>query len=337
MSLALAVLAASSAACDHEVGIADLENGFITAQCERDARCGLYDDAATCLDGARPVGWFAAYLGSMKAGVEAGKIRYDAALAAECLDLITSSSCSLAHASIDETPCERMFQGTIADAGACQYSEECVSGACVRPSCAEDACCAGTCAPSFTGTVPAPGAIGATCAGSGTSACVAGAFCAVAADGSAQCVALRPAGATCGSSEECALGLWCAGSPATCQVPPRRGDACGDHGCDHYDWCDAATDTCRAPLLSGDACDPEDDHCADAALRCGPTSHVCEKPPTIGQACPDRRCAPDAYCDASSITCVALKADGVGCASDAECDGEICTDAGTCSRQPVCF
>ncbi len=113
----------------------------------------------------------------------------------------------------------------------------------------------------------------------------------------AECAALfvahQSVGAPCFTARDCKTGSAClnAQCPGTCKPLGGEGQPC-DVGC-----------------LPG--------------LDCG-SNTICVKPPAVGQACPDFRCATGAYCDSIDKMCKAQKDTGAACTTALECKSEVC-------------
>lgn len=274
---------------DAEVGvpIADLVEEYIVAVCALQVRCGLMPDAAAC----------AATLGrgdlpQVVAFAEAGRVRYDGALLAECLDSLADVACTYTALLTAISPsCERFVVGLAADGAACVAGAECASERCVLPDACTMACCAGTCA-------SAPAAVGGACI-DGTG-CVDGTRCA---DG--RCVALLAEGAPCDQQQDaCARGTFCtpeAGGGATrCARFPMRGEACPLYFCDDLrDFCDPQTFLCAPQVPLGAMCTG-----SGCAFYATCTDGVCATLPQAGASC-NRYCLGDLVCSEETGTCVA--------------------------------
>jgi hypothetical protein len=64
---------------------------------------------------------------------------------------------------------------------------------------------------------------------------------------------------------------------------------------------------------------------------------TCATLPGLGQAC-DFDCAQGSYCEFSTSTCEAAKADGAECFDDEECLNYYCDlDTGLCGQEPACM
>lgn len=308
--------ALAAAACGgSSVSIDDLPGELEAAQCGRAVRCGVFTSLADCK------AFVNADITQLRRSIEAGRVSYDGDLVADCVSILGSASCdeTVEDARVTPKACTDAIRGTVADAGTCYTSQECVSGSCDRPSC-NMACCVGTCNPTV-----ADAAIGQSCA---AARCVDGAFC----NASNVCAALLAANAPCNDSDECQYGLFC--PDATCVPSVNRGEACPDGICnDVGDRC--STEMSCVPLSGvGGYCEGGSD--CQIPLICNPGS-TCEAPPALGQACQDR-CAAGAFCN-NAGTCVAPQANGATCNSGDECASSYCNGNVTprvCADRQVC-
>jgi hypothetical protein len=267
-ALAIAVVAG----CDNggAIAIDDLPASVEATFCRQSARCGGGPDPATC-----QAAFFLTEnrsLNALVAGVKRGTIVYDSQRARQCLDEFEGSC---VDGLLSPPACDESFRATVAEGGACQVSQECVSGQC-SASCG-DACCVGTC-------LPGPGRawVGEDCSAAG-SRCVTGAFCQ-----NGKCAADLPIGAACAAGDVCRLPGQCAviaNGSGTCVAGPDQGAACSPVGqnCLRTDnYCDPVAQVCVKRKAAGSACNPPDDDCA-ALATC--RNGVCTLPPTLGQSC----------------------------------------------------
>jgi hypothetical protein len=154
------------------------------------------------------------------------------------------------------------------------------------------------------------------------------------------CTALKPSGAACQATSQCAYGLGCAG--ATCKPLPKLGEPCPDGVCrDAGNYCNAAG-TCAQIGLAGDACTSNDD--CSPFYPCDTTTMTCTQGPQTGEACAmGQRCFDaDTFCDTSAAapTCVTRRPDGGTCTSNSQCESHNCDQtgsAGTCTEEAVCI
>ncbi len=301
------------------VAIDDLADALADAQCARLVRCNTYVSQAACLAEAQ------LDVTELKHSIEAGRVSYDGAKVAACLDAFGAAPCDASTEAARVTPaaCDEGVKGTVADGGTCYTNTECVSESCNQPDCGM-ACCEGVCDPTV-----GDAAIGQSCA---NARCVDGAFC----NGSDVCTALLAAGAACQSDGQCAYGLACGNS--VCAPAANRGEACLDGDCtDIGDRCDGTS--CVARSTAGGACRMGFDGLFDCQrpLVCNGTSLKCEEPPTAGQAC-QFFCASGLFCN-DQDTCEAPRANGAACNSNTECTSNFCDDTlanPVCAVEPVC-
>jgi hypothetical protein len=154
------------------------------------------------------------------------------------------------------------------------------------------------------------------------------------------CTALKPSGAACQATSQCAYGLGCAN--ATCKPLPKLGEPCPDGVCrDAGNYCNAAG-TCAQIGLAGDACTSNDD--CSPFYPCDTTTMTCTQGPQTGEACAmGQRCFDaDTFCDTSAAapTCVTRRPDGGTCTSNSQCESHNCDQtgsAGTCTEEAVCI
>jgi len=314
-------LAAAACGGGGSVSIDDLPGELESAICGRYVRCGVYASMAACK------AEVSSDIAQLQASIAAGRAAYDGDLVGDCLDALGAASCdtTLENARVTPASCDEAIKGTVADAGTCFTSQECVSGNCDTTNCGM-ACCSGTCGPTI-----ADAAIGQSCASAG---CVDGAFC----NDANVCEALLAANAACQNDAECAYGLTCAAD--VCKPAANRGEACLDGSCDDLgDRCDDASTTCVALSGVGGTCSAGFAGLFDCQrpLVCNATSLKCENPPAIGQAC-QFSCADGAFCNDANV-CQAPQANGATCNGNSECGSGYCDDNATpsvCADEPIC-
>lgn len=127
------------------------------------------------------------YLSASKNSVPAGRIAYDGDAARKCLDFFAKMSCSdLSSHSIPSIlgECDPIFEPLVEVAGACHYSDDCVSGF----YCNDGSCVA---------------TVGAGTACSGSSQCSGGLYCDETTD---ICKPQEADGATCSGDDACVNG-----------------------------------------------------------------------------------------------------------------------------------
>lgn len=265
--------------------------------------------------------------------VQKGTVLYDGAAAAEC---VRTQQCVT---NLDPS-CRKVFQGTIAEGGACEHDAECVSGTHCRAS---DTECPGTCVPRTP--------IG--------EACTADDKCVDPEGGDGSCwndvcvnfvvsSDLASNGAACGATfatptttqTSCAIGLYCrkpvGSNLGVCAKNAGEGASCADG------------ERCDVGICGPTARAPSEQVCRVTGLvraaggACG-TMHQAKCDPFVGLACSDATdgtcqalgdgtagsaCANDAGLD---IVC----ADGLFCGTNGDCTpvkavGEACNQATEC-------
>jgi hypothetical protein len=315
------------------VSLTDFPNALLAALCQHEANCGEFPDVPTCERSnllrlnSNP---------SAAAAVAADKILYNAGKARECVDTIANATCDSTDADLRflfPAACFQTATGTVHAGAACAINDECISLMCTVPSC-PDACCQGTCSGDAPPPVDQP--IGSMCSQPFLSSeCAANAFC----DSTTHmCTALKAAGSTCNSSNECDIELGCAGSPATCKALPTLGQPCPDGMC--RDEGQVCLTTCVKVGLAGDPC-ASDASCA-LRYRCDTTTNKCVEGPGQGSACVQSGdCWGANFCDIptgqNTGTCAPFKADGQPCTDNTECAGDNCSSAGMCETPGVCI
>jgi hypothetical protein len=310
--LAVVVVSLGAAGCGGgNIPLSDLPARAEDVVCNAELACQAYPDSASCHAALHT------NLDQIQADVAAGKIKYDGAQAAACLDSeSTILICRLSAPRVRQpSACAATFVGTVAAGGACLVNEDCVSARCNTANCTTGMCCVGTCA----AAQPTGVAVGGACMSS--SQCVDGAFCDFSVVTSPTCAAVKAAGQPCTSSDQCVSGTAClamsggAMTTRACTKPPGHGETCSGAGScdDRGDFCDPATMKCASRLLPGSACDP--------------------------LVAP---CVLYATCDTATMKCVARGGIGAACgtaAAPASClSGLSCTN-GTCAAsapRPVC-
>lgn len=298
------------------------------AGCAHLAKCGQVEDLTACL----LVNTFDPLPATLLAGIKAGRIKYDGALARQCFDSIGSRSCDETTASYRGTSeaCLAVFQGTLHSGAVCANGAECISGNCEIPAC-NMACCTGTCQGDDP---PRLAKIGESCA---INLCEAEADCD---STSMMCVALKSLGETCPVGLSCADGLACLVSSQTCGPLPGPGEPCTDGCRDLGLHCSATTRMCVKDGLLGDPCSSHED-CAYFYV-CG-ANNQCSAGLALGAPCVmSEHCAGSgAFCDipanATMGTCTAPKPDGASCHTKFECASEVCDPVSkTCVADVPC-
>jgi len=292
----------------------DLLSSLQAALCKVNVSCGNLPDPSACQ--ATMIADGTDYQ-TVKVDIAAGKVRYDAAEAARCIQSfdalaqLYASGCTQSMRAGGPPPpsdCSRTFTGTVPNGGACFNSFQCSSQRCMAAdaTCAPShQCCAGTCSPPQT-ILPA----GADCvASSRDQICATGTVCA-ANPPSAPAKCMTPStveGSPCSALGACAPPLFCQldSSDGTCRRVAARGAPCVASGisapqaCDDLlDYCDRSTHVCTRRGAPGEPCDPAQRTCLGYAQCLGSTCvalgserAACE--PTSGPGClGDLECSP---------------------------------------------
>lgn len=295
--LSVVLISACGGGGGKSIPLGDLGDALEKALCDMAIDCGTIADRAECtgdLDTRQ-----------IEASVMAGKIRYDGALAARCLDAF-SRACSVPF--VDDDSCDAVFMGTLPLGGACLSNAECASARCDTSACDVDAaCCRGTCIEARP-TIP----VGGKCAVADAT-CAKGSYCdyvTPSADSVCKLIESKPEGQACDGARACAAGLFCNDETKVCARFPKRGEAC-------------VPDQYNCPYAS--------DYCDEGTLVCTPKK-------AVGQPCQGfLDCVNTAECSEAKV-CVARAKEGeacvtVTCASGLECQGQICVKA---TPDPVC-
>ncbi len=310
MKTSWVVLVCSLAACGGGVSSHDLVNELRSAECDHAVQCNFAPDKASC---EASTALNSTDVLTTIAEIDAGLIKYSEDTAGQCIDDIRNEGCSISGFAKIGTSCENLFQGTVANAGACTISEVCVNhGNCQHtdPNCdTSTACCAGTCQVEMTA------AIGGDCS---TALCPDKAYCD---QTTMKCTAqLTTAGATCTDFNQCVPPLYCGiditmptGSMGTCQVPPATGATCNPNlfpNCDdERDYCDTGTMKCTRGVAVGQMCQG-----ANGASCVGYAD--CVTPATGGAG----------MCVAKvKIGATCMSTGGASCLGDGQCTSAACT------------
>jgi hypothetical protein len=319
----LFVAAVVASGCGGGIAAEDLGTELQDAFCDRYVRCGVvasYADCQLLFDGS-----FGSSIDELLAGIDNGTIRYDEDAAQECIDAFRDASCdeTTREARVESPACLDAIRGTIPDGGGCAISAQCASGDCERMAC-PDACCPGTCGPTrFEAPIGGPCSIDIDCA--------AGGYCS-----GTTCAALLAIDQPCTADDECDYGLYCTDAGA-CADAPNQGDACPDGSCaDIGNSCADATMTCVPLGGLGASCGLASGVGCQALYICDDTTNTCSERPGVGETC-TFACAPGAYCDFGTQSCVADQPDGAPCLGGNECASGYCDDAGVCGPEPQCL
>lgn len=340
---------------------------FITARahayCTWLARCGVVAaaDEAGCEE-AETAGVSAApppY--SVDDAVTAGRATVDATAAKACTDALAAAACSARDVDAVKSACAPVVVGKVKLGLGCRADFECAGGWCgnialgcgavCKPFATAGFDCSATpCDPtsycdSLSRHCVAAGASGAEC--EVARPCAKGLVCRgllpASAGATGTCGAIAKAGEACATSDECALGLYCASATLKCTARVADGmqctdiDACfGGKSCVGLAYPQGTSvgkpGTCGAFLDAGAACDPAaDDSGCPADTACGKTSKTCDAVGGAGMPCPARGCRDGLYCDGHS-TCQPLVAYGGACAPD-QASGNASCRWGACDPQ----
>lgn len=129
---------------------------------------------------------FQTNFGRLGEAITAGRLDYDGASAADCLERIDTAACGAATEVAQSSCQDSVFIGKVAVGGMCKLTDECAGS---------DVNCNGGSPTTFGSCVALP-RMGMTCSGS----CAAGAYCDFAV---MTCVAAKANGAACTFSEQC--------------------------------------------------------------------------------------------------------------------------------------
>jgi hypothetical protein len=283
-------------------------------------------------------------------GVMAGRVAFDPAAAAACLEGSDRGPCGLAWTS--EAACRRVFEPRVASGGACLNDGECLGGICDRTQTCPGVCAAQGKPGDDCSRYPCDPAVAACAAGPGptrqcvaktrgmvcrphTSDCAAVDYCrsmrdglpcqSSPAQGECVCAARAPAGGACKLADECAPGLGCAGGQ--CRAPvSQQGEPCsyaqgvtcaGGLACLITDGRRSAlAGTCGPMRPEGSACYWVECQrgldCAGASIdESAPRQGTCRAKAGPGQACRPFGCTLGYLCDQG--VCVSRPAAGQSC------------------------
>lgn len=304
------VAAADGNAVVGQLALAALDQQLVEANCAYFVRCGYYAERAPC----ESVLVFN-LAESFDAHIKAGRVRYDAAAAFECVAGIRTGGAGCYF--YDPAPpspliCQSVFVGTIADEAACTVDAECRSGTC----CGSDECCVGHCV-----TFPPSRTVleGAACTSETDTeqlVCAEGTVCKLTPGGPHKftCVPRVGVGQSCDEAP-CERNLFClpGATGAVCVKYPDEGQPCSDA----LSICASRTNYCDKKTLT---CVPR-----------GPVGTPCET---------DSTCARTAYCDIDgTLTCQPRRGPGEACSRTPmcspylDCEGDVCTKL---PPRPIC-
>ncbi len=227
-----------------ETKVADAFCGLIKPCCDTE---GFSYDAAKCRSG------YSKVFQRVSAGVESGRLKYDAAAMGNCLAAIAKTSCNTPDEAAPAV-CETVFQGTVSEGGACESSDECVGDLDCDETCKANTTPRGKAGDACSSSCDESPGGGVSCAGSGDpgAECFAsdGLYCSA----DRKCTATAKAGEAC-EAFGCVPGQHCV--EAECVPLPGAGEPCGNNynrECADNAYCDAQG-MCQARVAVGEACD----------------------------------------------------------------------------------
>ncbi len=249
-------------------------------------------------------------------GVASGRLRFDGAVAADCIAALATVKCTQQPETI--TACDGVFESTVAEGASCYDAEarffgiggsSCANGLCAGDECPGHCipypelgapCVFGQCAPEHACNAmdrcEVKKAEGEPCDG---------AFCAdelacAMVSGALRCTRVAQEGEACSETLPCSGPATC--SSGTCKVRVAVGEGCYlDEQCPNGTFCSGEGDarTCRAPGAVGAAC-TQDKECDPAVAVCSRrdgSAGTCLALPSVGSPCDNSgRCAPGAWC-----------------------------------------
>lgn len=201
----------------------------------------------------------------LKDAVNAGRLKYDGALAGTCFGQVEVQCAVLSqNGPLSDPQCDKVFVGLVADGGDCGQDNECaVAGSyCPIPQGAMLGKCA---------ALPKEGE---ACA---FFRCADGLGCDTV-NGMNVCVKPGPDGQACASTDAC-ISKYCDFTAMKCAQPKAIGDTCvGSYECkDGY--CDSQSKKCVALKAGGEACTSFDE-CesfdCDVDMKCAPGMPACD-------------------------------------------------------------
>jgi hypothetical protein len=310
--------------------VRDFLNELRDGSCDRDVRCGVLADRATCVE--------LQYISetevlTLEHDVAQGRVIFDPSQAPACVAAYRSLPCggSEAFSAITMTAgpaCISVLKGTAAEGAPCFFISECPQGSYCRPpeglgssaaSCI-DACCPGSTCTTFQGTL----AEGASC--------------------KKGLPTLTPSELCGGDNHYCATGSR-TGIDGVCQPQVTgEGSVCAD-----YDSCrsplvcvfDGGTGHCLHAVAEGGTCMSASGATTPCDLPrdfCDPTTKTCVRRHHVGEACTTtgQECEEAAYCDATTATCLARGSNGEACggATAIPCRDAFVCDAASARCQP---
>lgn len=280
------------------VPVDDFLPALRNAICERAVACSQQPDVPTCLatrivsEGFGVPAWISS--------VKRGGARFDAAVAAACLDAIPRE-CLVVEPGwqltqwlgryLQTPPCLAAFVGTVQPNERCESTIECANKHCGGGSPCPGGGAIGACRPSPDFQAP-----GAACDGL-DALCEFDATCGP--DGI--CLGPLPAGSPCGEPAQpaCVRGTMCMSAdgtaPYTCVTMPATGEACDASGrCGRIDdYCEPTTNVCTRRPKPGESCTSN-----ECVVYASCEGFVCKARGTIGASCDNslHPCVPDLPC-----------------------------------------
>ena len=268
------------------------------------------------------------FCAAMQKEINLGLVTYSPTQGQACTAAVNAMTCAAIFGSEGvSTPaaCDAALVGTVANgtgtANRCYSSNDCANGFCTWEL------ASGTC----PGLCTAYAGLGNACA---SSVCADGQTC-YSVSGTPVCTAVT---STAGGACPCGGGLWCDGSGASpiCRAPLAQGASCtsSSQACATGLSCVGTPATCQPTVGLGGTCTPgaEQTVCG-LGYTCDPGTNKCVSYPKTGESCAGTFVCIGAYCDftVASPICKALVADGGACNSSlfgSDCQSGSCS-AGT--------
>jgi len=201
-------------------------------------------------------------LADTKASVDAGRVKYDGALAASCLAKVDGQCSSLTDGgAAGDAECSAIFVGLVADGGECSSSQDCATkdSICSIPQGA------------MLGKCEAPAKEGEPCPNFN---CVEGLVCDFGAMNST-CIKPVADGQMCTSDFSC-ISEYCDTAAGTCAQPKPVGSDCSSPQACKDSYCDFQTSKCTALKADGEACmffdECKSGDCDQATMKCAAVS-----------------------------------------------------------------
>jgi hypothetical protein len=312
-----------------DLTVAELGRAQLDALCAYFARCGAFEDAATCTSvlGGNLGGSFE----NIAAAVNSGTVLYHPDRGAACVNRFATLACDRGLVFSQQTTgldCALTFTGSRTDGQQCALNEQCTSNICNIPAC-PNACCLGTCDGS---AAPAVKNVLESC--TVRDVCK-DSYCAT----SAICEPYKSSSTSCARSDECMPGLGCifTGTTSTCQQLVGTNGPCGSTSqCANLgDVCSGGS--CMTGGLTSFPCSNADG--CQGFHQCLPATG-CDLPPDVSESCANYSQCRTGYCDFSQ-TCVDKKVDGTPCdpaQGNDQCESGYCNPANpaSCTPRPIC-